>query len=273
MDRYAVFGHPINHSKSPLIHREFARQTQQTLSYEAILAPLDQFPQTLAQFHQQGGRGANVTLPFKQQAAELCDRLSERARLAGAVNTLYWQDGTLCGDNTDGEGLVRDLRHHGIELAGRDILVLGAGGAVRGVLPELLAMAPRKIVVANRTASKAESLAKAFHSLGQIEGGGYADIEGQFDVIINGTSASLAAAMPPVDPKVVKPTSWCYDMAYGDKPTIFQQWAERAGAEGQLAGLGMLVNQAAVSFELWTGKAPDPASVHELLLQQLRQTS
>ncbi|SDK24545.1 shikimate dehydrogenase [Ferrimonas sediminum] len=273
MDRYAVFGHPINHSKSPLIHREFARQTQQTLSYEAILAPLDQFPQALAHFHQQGGRGANVTLPFKQQAASLCDQLSDRARLAGAVNTLYWQDGRLYGDNTDGEGLVRDLCHHGIDLTDSDILVLGAGGAVRGVLPELLAASPRRVVVANRTASKAESLAEAFHSLGQIEGGGYADIEGQFDVIINGTSASLAASLPPIDSRVVKSTSWCYDMAYGNKPTVFQQWAKQAGARGQLSGLGMLVNQAAVSFELWTGKTPDPASVHELLLQQLRQTS
>ncbi|TKB46961.1 shikimate dehydrogenase [Ferrimonas sediminicola] len=273
MDRYAVFGHPIKHSKSPLIHACFAKQTGQKLSYEAILAPLDGFPEAIHRFRQEGGLGANVTLPFKQQAAKLCDTLSERARLAGAVNTLYWQGEKLCGDNTDGEGLVRDLRKHHIALNGRRVLLLGAGGAVRGVIPELMAAEVGELVIANRTAAKAKELASLFSHLGAIRGGGFDEIEGSFDLIINGTSASLSAALPPLLPEMLAAGGSCYDMAYGDKPTIFQQWASETGATINLAGLGMLVEQAAVSFEIWRGVSPATDEVYDLLMAQLGEAT
>ncbi|WP_028110325.1 shikimate dehydrogenase [Ferrimonas futtsuensis] len=269
MDRYAVFGHPIKHSKSPLIHARFAAQTGQQISYEAILAPLNGFTESVEQFRSAGGQGANVTLPFKQQAAELCDSLSERARLAGAVNTLFWRDGQLCGDNTDGEGLVRDLLKHEVALAGKRVLVLGAGGAVRGVIPELMAAQVGQLVIANRTAAKARELAKLFHHLGQVQGGGFEEVQGAFDVIINGTSASLSAALPPLKQEMLVAGGSCYDMAYGDKPTVFQRWAEDAGAVINLAGLGMLVEQAAVSFEIWRGVSPSTDEVYDLLMAQL----
>ncbi|MGL6215779.1 shikimate dehydrogenase, partial [Billgrantia desiderata] len=202
-DQYCVFGNPISHSKSPLIHAAFAAQTGEVLEYTAIEAPLDDFAGTWQRFVAQGGRGANVTVPFKEEAFRLCDTLSRRARRAGAVNTLVLgknglgNDFKIYGDTTDGVGLVRDLEHHGVALEGARILVLGAGGAVRGVLEPLLATQPARVQVANRTAAKAAALAEDFADLGEIHGGGFDAVSGPFDLVVNGTSASLSGDLPP----------------------------------------------------------------------------
>lgn len=269
MDRYCVFGNPIAHSKSPLIHAEFASLTQQQLSYDKQLVPEDQFPQAVAEFRRQGGQGANVTLPFKQQAFELCDGLTDRARLSGAVNTLYWQGDQLWGDNTDGEGLVRDLLRNGVELKGCRILLIGAGGAVRGVIPSLFEQQPQSIMVANRTQAKAETLAQHFSELGDISSCAMDEIDGAFDLIINGTSASLSSTALPVNADVIQRAKCCYDMAYGSEPTVFQQQAKQLGVSKSLDGLGMLIQQAAVSFERWRGVTPDPQPVYDLIKRQL----
>lgn len=263
MDRYGVFGNPIGHSKSPLIHRLFAQQTGQTLSYEALLAPLDDFPAFARHFFSTG-KGANVTVPFKEEAFALADSLSERARRAGAVNTLQrLPDGSLLGDNTDGAGLVRDLRvNAGVSLAGRRILLLGAGGAVRGVLEPLLAEKPAMLVLANRTVEKAEQLSRAFSDLGEIYPSGFDWLEEPVDLIINGTSASLSGELPPIAGSLVRPGhTVCYDMMYGKEPTAFCRWAEAQGAARALDGLGMLVEQAAEAFQLWRGVRPQSAPV------------
>jgi shikimate dehydrogenase len=199
MDRYAVFGNPINHSKSPFIHTLFARQTQQQLSYEKIEAPVDEFVSTIRRFFSEGGKGANITVPFKEQAFQLVDQLSPRAKLAGAVNTLkLTDDGVLLGDNTDGAGLIQDLKYHLEELSGKKILLLGAGGACRGVLGPLLEQQPAEIVIANRTESKAEELAQHFSSMGRIKACQFANLNEAFDLIINGTSASLSGSVPDI---------------------------------------------------------------------------
>lgn len=272
MDQYAVFGHPIAHSQSPFIHQAFAGQTAQELEYRAILAPTDGFAEAVRQFRQQGGLGANVTLPFKEQAVALCDQLTERARLAGAVNTLHWlADGSLLGDNTDGAGMVADLHQHGVTLTNRRILILGAGGAVRGVLEPVLACQPCQLVIANRTASKAEALARDFAGLGEVVGCGFDQIEGAFDLIINGTSASLSGDLPPLPSHCLIAGGITYDMAYGVNATPFQCWGERHGGRLNLAGLGMLVNQAAESFYRWRGVRPDTGPVHQALLARLEE--
>jgi len=270
MDRYGVFGNPIGHSKSPQIHRLFAEQTGQALRYEPLLAPLDDFPGFARQFFADG-RGANVTVPFKEEAWRLADQLTERARRAGAVNTLQkLDDGQLLGDNTDGIGLVRDLLDNaGIELQGKRILLLGAGGAVRGVLEPLLAQGPGALVIANRTLAKAERLAAEFAELGAVSASAFEQLQGRFDVIINGTSASLAGELPPLaDELVVAGESFCYDMMYGAAPTPFCQWAAGLGAHAR-DGLGMLVEQAAAAFELWRGVRPESAPVLQALRRQL----
>ena len=196
MDRYAVFGNPINHSKSPFIHTLFARQTQQQLTYEKIEAPVDDFVGSIRSFFAAGGKGANVTVPFKEQAFQLVDQLSPRAKLAGAVNTLkLTDDGLLLGDNTDGAGLVQDLKYHLEELADKKILLLGAGGACRGVLGPLLEQKLAELVIANRTISKAEQLASEFASMGKIQTSSFLQLNGSFDLIINGKSASLLGTM------------------------------------------------------------------------------
>lgn len=270
MDRYGVFGNPIGHSKSPQIHRLFAEQTGQALSYEPLLAPLDDFPVFARDFFLQG-LGANVTVPFKEQAFRLADQLSERAQRAGAVNTLKkLEDGTLLGDNTDGLGLVRDLLDNaGVTLQGKRILLLGAGGAVRGVLEPLLAQHPADLVIANRTLSKAEQLAGEFAELGPVSACAFDELHAPFDVIINGTSASLGGERPPLANSLVRSgTTLCYDMMYGAEPTPFCQWAANLGALTR-DGLGMLVEQAAAAFELWRGVRPDSAPVLAQLRQQL----
>ncbi len=271
MDRYAVFGNPIGHSKSPLIHRLFAEQTGQALSYEALLAPLDDFAGFVRGFFAEG-LGGNVTLPFKEQAFQLADQLSARAQRAGAVNTLKkLADGRLLGDNTDGAGLLRDLGvNAGFSLAGKRILLLGAGGAVRGVLEPFLGERPKALVVANRSVAKAEALAAEFADLGPIVASAFDWLEAPVDLIVNGTSASLAGELPPIAASLVeRGHTLCYDMMYSRQPTAFCQWASEQGARAALDGLGMLVEQAAEAFLLWRGVRPDSAPVLAELRRQL----
>ncbi|MDY7117741.1 shikimate dehydrogenase [Halomonas sp. SSL-5] len=269
IDRYCVFGHPVAHSKSPLIHAAFAEQVGEAIEYTAIEAPRDDFAGAWRRFIAEGGRGANVTVPFKEEAFRLCDTLSQRARRAGAVNTLVLGgNGLTYGDTTDGIGLVRDLQRHGVALAGARILVLGAGGAVRGVLEPLLAAGPGSLFVANRTAEKATRLAADFSDLGEIAGGGFDAVAGPFDLVINGTSASLAGDLPPLPDDLFAPGATAHDMMYGTEPTVFLRWAAARGAR-TVDGLGMLVEQAAESFFQWRGKHPETAPVLEALRQSL----
>ena len=263
-DHYAVMGNPIAHSKSPRIHTLFAGQTGEDLDYRAILVELDGFAAAVGDFVAAGGRGLNITVPFKEQAWKLAATRSPRAELAGAVNTLsVGGDGSLSGDNTDGAGLVRDLlANHDATLAGKRLLLLGAGGAARGVLGPLLNEKPALLVIANRTASKAVELARLFCELGRVEGCGLDDVAGQpFDILINATAASLAGEVPAIADDTVTPESWCYDMMYGDKPTAFMEWSHAQGAAHVMDGLGMLVEQAAESFYIWRGVRPDTAPV------------
>ncbi|ROL82356.1 shikimate dehydrogenase [Pseudomonas protegens] len=273
MDQYVVFGNPIGHSKSPLIHRLFAQQTGQQLEYNTLLAPLDDFAGAARGFFAQG-RGANVTVPFKEDAYRLCDSLTERAQRAGAVNTLSKQaDGTLLGDNTDGAGLVRDLTvNAGVSLKGKRILLLGAGGAVRGALEPLLAQRPASVVIANRTVEKAELLAELFADLGPVSASGFDWLEESVDLIINATSASLSGDLPPIASSLIEPgKTVCYDMMYAKEPTPFCRWASEHGAALVLDGLGMLAEQAAEAFYLWRGVRPDSAPVLAELRRQLAQ--
>lgn len=262
-DRYAVIGNPIEHSKSPLIHAAFARQTGQDLSYEAILGPLDGFVATMTKFRAEGGKGMNVTVPFKVEAWQASSRLTERARLAQAVNTLKFEgDESILGDNTDGAGLVRDITHNlGCPLRGKTILVMGAGGAARGVLLPLLEQQPASLFIVNRTADKARELQSQFSAHGHIEAGGYPNLEQRrFDVVINATSSGLSDELPPLPPKIFAPGSLAYDMMYG-RETPFMAFARQHGASTVADGLGMLVEQAAESFFLWRGVRPETAPV------------
>ena len=271
MDRYVVFGNPIGHSKSPMIHKLFAEQTGQSLDYSTLLAPLEDFSGCATAFFQEG-RGANVTVPFKEQAFRMADSLTERARRAGAVNTLSkLADGTLLGDNTDGAGLVRDLTVNcGISLRGKRVLLLGAGGAVRGALEPLLAERPAVLVIANRTVEKAEQLAQQFADLGPVFPSGFDWLEESVDVIINATSASLAGELPPISPSLIQAGhTFCYDMMYSKEPTAFCRWASEHGAAQSVDGLGMLVEQAAEAFLLWRGVRPDSTPVLAELRRQL----
>ena len=271
-DKYAVFGNPIKHSKSPEIHRPFAVQTVQAMDYSRQLVELDGFNAAADSFFQAGGRGLNITLPFKQDAYSYGSRITPRARRAGAVNTLALQDdGTVLGDTTDGVGLVTDLKDNlGWQIRTKRILILGAGGAVRGVLEPLLAEQPQHIVIANRTVEKALQLSKGFAELGYILGCGLDMLDGQeFDLIINGTSASLQGGMPMLPDSLLAPASEqgktaCYDMMYSAKPTPFLSWARQRGALAA-DGLGMLVEQAAESFDLWRGIRPDTSHVIDAL--------
>lgn len=251
-DRYAVFGNPVSHSQSPRIHALFAAQTGQDMSYAALLAPLDGFAAAVRQFVEAGGRGANVTVPFKEEAFRLATALSPRAQAAGAVNTLSFAGDAMRGDNTDGAGLVRDLKSNlGFDPAGKRILLLGAGGAARGVILPLLEERPAGLFVANRTAAKAEALAVAFG----MAGGGFEALAGrEFDLVINATSTGLSDSALPLPPRLFAPRALAYEMVYG-RETPFMQQARAEGA--QVAdGLGMLVEQAAEAFLLWRGKRP-----------------
>lgn len=265
-DQYAVFGNPIAHSKSPLIHALFAKQTGQNLEYRAQLVSLDGFEKAVREFARHNGRGLNITVPFKLSAFQLATRLSERAQQAGAVNTLVIHAvDDYYGDNTDGVGLARDLvRNYKLILSGKTILLIGAGGAVRGVLGALLGNKPKSLTIVNRTVEKALALAGAFSELGTISGCGFDDLQHQhFDVIINATSASLKGELPPLPDTLLHTDSFCYDMMYGKHPTVFMQWAKQNGVkENNIAdGLGMLVEQAAESFKLWRGVEPETGPV------------
>ena len=271
MDYYAVVGNPISHSRSPRIHQLFAEQTGQQLSYGTLLAPLDGFAQTVQDFFAQPEhKGLNVTVPFKEQAAQLCQIKSERAQLAGAVNTIYLDaEHRLVGDNTDGAGLVADLTvNHQLSLTHKNILLLGAGGAVRGVLQPILKAMPRQVVICNRTLEKADALVTRFGHLGCIRSCSFAALHEPFDLIINGTSASLTGALPDLDSQVIGTQTISYDMMYGRSETVFNQWARNAGAAKTIDGLGMLVEQAAEAFFLWRGIRPDTHPVISALRLQ-----
>jgi shikimate dehydrogenase len=257
---YAVFGNPIAHSKSPLIHAEFARQTGQDLDYAALLAPLDDFAGAVAAFRKRGGNGANVTVPFKEEAFRLATRLTPRAQDAGAVNTLRFDDDEILGDNTDGAGLVRDLTVNlKRNLAGQRILLMGAGGAARGVIGPLLTENPAALVLANRTVKKAQQLAEQFG--GRLQASTYEALAGQaFDVVINATAASLKGELPPLPDTLFNPGALAYDMMYGTE-TPFMAWSRTHGAARVADGLGMLVEQAAEAFHVWRGVRPDTAPV------------
>lgn len=269
MDLYAVFGNPIAHSKSPFIHARFAEQTAQALRYEARLAPIDGFAAAVAAFRAEGGRGANVTVPFKLEAFRIADRRSARAEAAGAANTLIVDAAGITADNTDGIGLVRDLRHLGCTLEGARVLLLGAGGAARGALLPLLAEAPSSLTIANRTPEKALALATRFQPEGRacaLHGCGFDALAGStFDVVINATSSSLSDDTPPLPEGVFAPAALAYDMMYGRDETRFLQAARALGAERLADGLGMLVEQAAESFFLWRGVRPQTQPVREAL--------
>ena len=271
-DRYAVMGNPIAHSKSPLIHSLFAQQTGQAVVYDAILVELGQFNEAVAAFREEGGKGLNVTVPFKRDAWRLVDERSPCATLAGAVNTILCRDdGSLYGDNTDGIGMVRDIRENlNVAIAGKRVLLLGAGGAVRGVLGPILEEKPAEVMIANRTPERAQELADAFEEAGRVEGCSFNDLDGvRFDIVINGTSASLKGEVPPLPEGILRPGAFCYDMMYGAEPTAFMRWAEEEGCERIADGLGMLVEQAAESFKLWRGVRPDTAPVIKAVREAL----
>lgn len=267
-DRYAVFGNPIAHSKSPLIHAEFARQTGQDLHYEAILAPLDGFPAALQAFRRAGGKGANVTVPFKEEAFRLATTLTPRARDAGAVNTLQFEADKIVGDNTDGTGLVNDIAHNlGFAIRGKRVLLMGAGGAARGAMLPLLEQAPAQLTLANRTVDKAEALIAHFRRKAAatcaLDARPYAGLAGPFDLVVNATAASLAGELPPLPEGLFAPDALAYDMMYG-KDTPFMAFARARGVR-VADGLGMLVEQAAEAFHVWRGVRPETAPVIALL--------
>lgn len=267
-DRYAVFGHPIKHSKSPRIHRLFAAQTGQTLEYIAEEVPAEQFQAAVEAFFAAGGKGLNCTVPLKELAWSYADHKTERAQLSKAVNTLSLQpDGAILGDNTDGIGLVTDLTtNHGIALSGARILILGAGGASRGIILPILEKSPKTLVIANRTKDKAVKLAAEFHGKGPVTGCGFDDLANrQFDLILNATSASLSGQLPPLPTGLLAAGGMCYDLAYGNEPTAFVRWGQDNHAAKSLDGLGMLVEQAAEAFFIWRGVRPKTRPVIELL--------
>jgi shikimate dehydrogenase len=271
-DAYAVFGNPIAHSQSPRIHQAFAAQTGEAINYTRQLVELGEFSKAASAFIAAGARGLNITLPFKLDAYSFADQLSRDARQAGAVNTLVVQaDGSVLGDNTDGLGLLRDIRDNlGWSITGKRLLLLGAGGAVRGALGPLLAEQPAQLVIANRTAEKAQQLATAFGQYGRVRGCGYTALDDSaYDLVINGTSASLAGEIPALPASLLAPGAVCYDMMYAAQATIFMRWAAERGARASADGLGMLVEQAAQSFFLWRQRRPQTKPVIALLRGEL----
>lgn len=264
-----MIGNPIDHSLSPRIHRAFAEQTGQTIDYQALRVDIDRFAASLRALREQGLCGASITLPFKHEAWAICDRRSGRAERAGAVNTISFADhGTIVGDNTDGIGLLRDLRDNlNIALNDRDILILGAGGAVAGIVEPLLDEQPADLVIANRSLDKAEAIARRFADCARIRTVAYTELKGrQFPLVINGTSLSLHDQLPPLPDGVMQAQGFAYDMMYQREPTCFMRWALAQGAAGCADGLGMLVEQAAEAFAIWRGVRPETGPV----LEQLR---
>jgi shikimate dehydrogenase len=271
VDQYGVFGHPVGHSLSPFIHGLFARDTGQQMAYRAYDVAPEEFTERVHGFFAEGGRGLNITLPHKVAAVEVAQELTARAAHAAAVNTLARQDDAILGDNTDGVGLVHDLCDNlGLIITQRRLLILGAGGATRGVLAPLLGLEPAIVVIANRTPERAEALAAAFADLGVTQGVGFAYVgDTPFDLIINATSASLSGDMPAIPPGAIGPQTVCYDLAYGRSAMAFVRWAQQSGCARAVQGLGMLVEQAAESFRLWRGVRPHTAEVLAALKERV----
>ena len=272
VDQYGVFGHPVAHSFSPFIHGFFARATGQPMSYRAYDVAPEEFSERVKDFFSGGGRGLNITLPHKIAAVEVAQELTARAAHAAAVNTLALQDdNVVLGDNTDGAGLVRDLCDNlRIVITQRRLLILGAGGATRGVLAPILGLEPAIVVIANRTPERAEALAAAFVDLGVTQGVGFAHVgDTPFDLIINATSASLSGDIPPIPAGAIGPETVCYDLAYGRSAMAFVRWAKQSGCRRAMQGLGMLVEQAAESFRLWRGVRPETAQVLAALRERI----
>jgi len=268
IDNYCVMGNPVSHSKSPQIHAAFAEQTRQKIFYQAILVDEGKFKAALKEFLQQGGKGLNITVPFKHDAWESSDQMSRRAERAAAVNTISFDDaGNIIGDNTDGVGLIGDLTiNHDISIKDKDILILGAGGAVRGILDPLFDEQPNKVVIANRTVSRAEELTDIFSDRGDISACGFDELAGSsYDIIINGTSASLQGEVLPLPENLLNDNACCYDMMYSMSDTPFVSWAKAHGTTKAFDGLGMLVEQAAESFFIWRGVRPDTVPVIKML--------
>ena len=271
-DRYGVVGHPIAHSRSPFIHARFAAATAQSLLYDRHDIPPEEFEARLRALFAAGFRGVNVTVPHKESAARLADVLTDRARRAGAVNTLAVQnDGSLLGDNTDGAGLMADLAYLGVELRDRRLLILGAGGATRGILAPLLAAAPATLTIANRRLERARELQRAFGDLGAVDACVYEDLpqrvaaHGGFDVVIHATSAGMEGKLPAIERTIFAPDAFAYDLGYAPGDTPFVRWARAAGVGRVAQGLGMLVEQAAEAFFLWRGVRPPTADVRREL--------
>jgi len=268
--KYAVFGNPIKQSRSPYIHQQFAAQTSQAIEYTTIEAPLDQFAAKTAEFFQAGGMGANVTVPFKEQAFDICAQVSARAKQAGAVNTLIKRaDGQVHGDNCEGIGLVGDLFKKKVVLAGANILLLGAGGASRGVIMPLLDQKPTGLIITNRTLSKAQALVDEFAQTDFSAASGEQLSDTVFDVVINATSAGLSGHVPNIPSQCLSEDTVCYDMVYAKDTTAFNLWAEQNGVKTTYDGLGMLVEQAAESFRLWRNVEPDTHDVLAALRRDL----
>ena len=263
IDRYGVMGFPVAHSRSPVIHHLFARQTDQNMRYELLKVSPEHLEEAVRQFRHAGGKGLNITVPHKIAVTKLCDQLSERARQAGAVNTLVFQDDETFGDNTDGIGLLRDLCvNHGLEISGARILVLGAGGATRGIVGPLLEQEPGLMMIANRSVEKAEAIVERFERLGPVQCTAFDAIPDEsWDLVINATSAGYKGETPPFPATVIGPDTFCYDLSYAAKPTPFCIWAKVHGAKRLAMGWGMLVEQAAESFHLWRGVRPDTRPV------------
>jgi shikimate dehydrogenase len=265
--RYGVVGHPVNHSRSPTIHRLFARQTDLNITYELIDAPPESFETAVRGFGAAGGKGLNITVPHKQVALELCAAVGEAAAIAGAANTLsFADDGSITGDNTDGVGLVADLtKNRRLELADKRILILGAGGAARGIIGPLLACEPAELRLANRTRERAEKLADKWDG---VNAGTFSELttEEPFDLVINATSAGLKGEAPPFPTNIVGRETTAYDLVYSLKDTPFVIWGKQAGARRAVQGWGMLVEQAAESFKIWHGTRPNTRAILAQLL-------
>ncbi len=271
IDNYAVFGNPINHSKSPLLHATFAKQTQQNILYTAQCVDLGDFNHAAQQFFASGGKGLNVTVPFKEDAFNYADKLTSRAQRAGAVNTLFLdEDHRIVGDNTDGVGITSDIATHlGWSLKDKKVLIIGAGGAVRGILEPIINEQPLSITIVNRTLEKAKALANTFTDLCPIKVCSFSDITENVDIIINGTSASLSGDIPPIPNSVIHPDVFCYDMMYAKELTPFLQWASANGCQHYSDGLGMLVSQGAESFYIWRGVRPNTKEAIDILRKHI----
>jgi shikimate dehydrogenase len=264
IDRYAVMGYPVAHSRSPVIHRLFAVQTGQSLQYELLEVAPEKLESAIKQFARTGGKGLNITLPHKSEVTRFVDDMSERASTAGAINTLVFKNKEVYGDNTDGVGLIRDLKENlEIELEGANILILGAGGSTRGIISPLLEEKPESVVIANRTVKKATALAQIFSPQGPVSAVSFKNVRTppEFDLVINATSAGVKGETPPYPEHVISDKTICYDLSYSMRATPFSSWAKEQGAAKSYMGWGMLVEQAAESFYLWRGVRPDTAAV------------